>query len=159
MATARSIAAAAAAAINSALKVKSPSRVTTETGEQTDAGLIQGMKNRASAVASMARAMAQMAVISPIEDEASSGSIAEAARPSRSAVISEIASGGSGGAPAGGTTNVDQGGPTIVYSPTYRFEGGAPTREDLDGANRMSQAEFEKYMKRYLREKGRVSFA
>jgi hypothetical protein len=157
MATARSIASAASQAINSELKVKSPSRVTFDSGAFAGMGLEGGMESREAAV----RAMAQKALVQPIEDAASgTESITQAARPDRSAVISQVASGNFSGGPGGGTTNIDQGSPTIIYSPTYRFEGGGtPNREDLESAGRMSQAEFEKYMKRYNRSRGRVAFA
>ena len=49
--------------------------------------------------------------------------------------------------------------PTFVFSPTYHFEGEAPSKEDIVEANRMSQAEFEKMMKEYLRKNKRVAFA
>ena len=46
-----------------------------------------------------------------------------------------------------------------MFSPTYRFEGDAPDKKDIVEANRMSQKEFERMMKEYIRNKGRVSFA
>ena len=47
----------------------------------------------------------------------------------------------------------------FVFSPTYRFEAGTPSKEDMVEANRMSQAEFKKMMKEYLRTEGRRAFA
>ena len=47
---------------------------------------------------------------------------------------------------------------TISYSPTLQFYGGTPSREDLDGALKMSQSEFNSMMERYLSGKRRVAF-
>ena len=66
----------------------------------------------------------------------------------------------SGGSGNTGSGNRDaEGNSTFIFSPTYHFEGDAPSRKDLEDANRMSQAEFEKMMKEYLRNNKRVSFA
>ena len=48
---------------------------------------------------------------------------------------------------------------TFVFSPTYHFEGEAPSKEDIVEANRMSQAEFEKLMKEWMKKHKRTSFA
>ena len=50
------------------------------------------------------------------------------------------------------------GGPTIEYNPTLQFYGAAPSRDDLEGALRVSQDEFEGLMERYFKTHGRVSF-
>ncbi len=55
--------------------------------------------------------------------------------------------------------NADDTPPTFVFSPTYQFYGEAPSKDDIVEANRMSQAEFEKMMKEYLRKHKRVAFA
>lgn len=47
----------------------------------------------------------------------------------------------------------------FVFSPTYHFEGEAPSKEDIVEANRMSQAEFEKLMKEWMKKHKRISFA
>ena len=39
------------------------------------------------------------------------------------------------------------------------FDGEAPSKEDIVEANRMSQSEFEKMMKEYIRKHGRIVFA
>lgn len=60
--TARSIANSAANTIKSALKIHSPSRVTTALGQFTGDGLIEGMKNRVRDVEKIAGEMAQKAL-------------------------------------------------------------------------------------------------
>lgn len=62
MATASSIASAAASSINNALKIHSPSRVTTDSGEYTGEGLAVGMKNSLPEIKKSAETMAEAAV-------------------------------------------------------------------------------------------------
>lgn len=50
------------------------------------------------------------------------------------------------------------GGVTIHYAPVYRFEGEAPSKTDLVAAEKMSQAEFDKMMRQWQKDKGRVKF-
>lgn len=50
------------------------------------------------------------------------------------------------------------GGPTIEYSPTLQFYGGAPSKDDLEDALRISQDEFDSLMDRYFKTHRRVSF-
>lgn len=50
-------------------------------------------------------------------------------------------------------------GPVIEYSPVLKFYGEAPSKEDISDALSISQDEFEGLMERYLKSKGRVSFA
>ena len=78
----------------------------------------------------------------------------------RSAVLGETV-GTLSGSTTGGRGRQSEGGqgPTFVFSPTYHFEGEAPSKEDIVEANRMSQKEFEKMMKEYLRKNKRVAFA
>ena len=47
---------------------------------------------------------------------------------------------------------------TIHYAPVYRFEGEAPSKTDLVAAEKMSQAEFDKMMRQWQKDKGRVKF-
>ena len=49
--------------------------------------------------------------------------------------------------------------PQIIFNPVYHFEGDAPKKEDIVEANRMSQAEFDKMMKEWVRRNGRIKFA
>lgn len=46
----------------------------------------------------------------------------------------------------------------ITYAPSYHFEGDAPTKEDMVEASRMSQAEFEERMRKWLKDNDRTSF-
>jgi hypothetical protein len=46
----------------------------------------------------------------------------------------------------------------ITYAPSYHFEGEAPSKEDMVEASRMSQAEFEERMRKWLRDNDRTSF-
>lgn len=46
----------------------------------------------------------------------------------------------------------------IIYQPTYQFNGGTPTRDDLIAAERTSQAEFNQMMKRWLKDNSRKNF-
>ena len=158
IATARSIASQAAAAVNSALQIHSPSRLLEKSGEYADEGLAGGMEKKkgmvqAAAVASMAQ---------PVIDTAQD--IRKIQMPenvtARSAVLGETV-GTLAGSATGNRDKQPEGGqaPTFVFSPTYHFEGEAPSKEDIVEANRMSQKEFEKMMKEYLRKNKRVSFA
>ena len=56
IAAAQSVAAAAASAVNGALKIHSPSRVMIETGRYVDEGLIKGIEYRKDAVSAAATA-------------------------------------------------------------------------------------------------------
>ena len=58
----------------------------------------------------------------------------------------------------GGYDSNDSGGVTINYAPIYRFEGEAPSKTDLVAAEKMSQAEFDKMMRQWQKDKGRVKF-
>ena len=156
MAAAASIASAASAAVNSALKIHSPSRVMVESGKFTGQGLVVGMQGMRGAI----QAEAQRSLAGPIQDAASPRTKSlEMPTFNRSSVIRETIH------DLNGTQNNDPKGnpkdpaPTFVFSPTYQFNGDAPDKKDIQDANRMSQREFERMMKEYLRNKGRVSFA
>lgn len=157
MAAAQSIAAAAASAVNSALKIHSPSRLMVESGEYTGQGLAKGIVNTAGIV----QKAAASSMAEPVME--TSDTIRKIEAPenmkSRSAVIGETIGTltGNGGKQEKGTESDNA--PTFVFSPTYNFEGEAPSKEDIVEANRMSQAEFEKMMKEYLRKNKRISFA
>lgn len=46
----------------------------------------------------------------------------------------------------------------IYYSPQYTFAGGAPSRDDMVEAERMSQSEFARYMEQWERNRKRTKF-
>ena len=154
--TARGIAQAAASAVNSALQVHSPSRLMEQTGEFTGQGLVEGMESTRGAV----QQAATTAMAMPVQETAQAIRTFEVPEvESRSSVIGETI--GSFSEDGSGARSVQQGeaAPTFVFSPTYHFEGEAPSKEDIVEANRMSQNEFEKMMKEYLRKNKRVAFA
>lgn len=156
MAAASSIAASAAAAVNSALKIHSPSRVMIESGQFVGEGLARGM----TATAGIVQKAASQSMTQPVLD--SSNEVRKIEAPatvqSRSSVI-----GGTIGTLTGdrqqGKNKQDEQPMTFVFSPTYHFEGEAPSKEDIVEANRMSQAEFEKLMKEWMKKHKRTSFA
>jgi len=157
METARGIAASAAASINGALKIHSPSGVTEKSGEYTDIGFANGMQNRQQEVKSAA--IASMAA--PVMEAGQAMRTIETPQvETRSAVIGETVANLSGN---GGTakTNAQAGDstPTFVFSPVYHFEGKSPDKEEIVQANRMSEAEFEQMMRSYMRKNKRTSFA
>ena len=46
----------------------------------------------------------------------------------------------------------------ITYAPHYEFSGGQPTRDDLVGAERMSQREFNRMMDQWAKDRSRTKF-
>lgn len=50
------------------------------------------------------------------------------------------------------------GGPPITYAPVYNFYGEAPTKQDLQDAEKMSQEEFNAMMEKWERDNGRKRF-
>lgn len=46
----------------------------------------------------------------------------------------------------------------ITYAPSYRFESGTPSRDDIVQAEKMSQAEFNKMIKQWQKDYGRLKF-
>lgn len=48
--------------------------------------------------------------------------------------------------------------PSIIYNPTYQFYGGAPSKEDLVEAGRISQEEFNEMMDKWKRDHDRTDF-
>lgn len=153
MAAAASIAQSAASAVNSALQIHSPSRLMIQSGQYTGAGLITGLENMRGSV----QAAAQASLAAPVEQGAEMRRIESPEFAARSSVIHDTIN-YFGEKEARGQNNSGQQ-ETFVFSPVYHFEGDAPSKEDLTEANRMSQAEFEKMMKEYLRKKGRTAFA
>lgn len=156
MAAASSIAASAAAAVNSALKIHSPSRVMIESGQFVGEGLARGM----TATAGIVQKAASQSMAQPVLD--SSNEVRKIEAPatvqSRSSVIGETI-GTLTGDRQQGKSKQDEQPMTFVFSPTYHFEGETPSKEDIVEANRMSQAEFEKLMKEWMKKHKRTSFA
>lgn len=153
MATASSIANAAAQAVNSALKIHSPSDVTTDSGEYTGEGLALGMKNRTADIRTAAEAMTE-----PVQEETQRMRDMSAPDNYRSGVIGETVDSLSG---QGGqtTNNTDASSLQITYSPQIIFQGAAPDEDTIVRANKTSQEEFEKMMNEWMRKNKRVSFA
>ena len=50
------------------------------------------------------------------------------------------------------------GGMTITYAPVYRFEGSTPSKTDMVQAEKMSQSEFDKMMRQWQKDRGRLKF-
>jgi len=175
MSTASSIARAASNSINNALKIHSPSKITTESGQFTGKGLVVGMKNTLGAIrnagASLGNA-AKTGLNRNLADEQSYAQNSMSVDPegnrirsvevpqfkSRTSVLGETVRGYSNSSDKRDSQDKQEGA-TFVFSPTYNFEGDAPDKKDLIEANRMSQKEFERMMKEYIRNKGRLSFA
>lgn len=78
--------------------------------------------------------------------------------PARSAVIGETIDSLSGKGRKGTETGSDTA-QTFVFGPTYHFEGGETSKEEVVEANRMSMAEFEKMMRQWERKNKRTVFA
>ena len=49
--------------------------------------------------------------------------------------------------------------PQIIYSPNYNFYGGTPTKEDIAGAEQITQSKFNKMMEEWQRQNKRTSFS
>lgn len=153
MSTASSIANAAAQAVNSALKIHSPSKVTTDSGEFTGEGLVVGMQNRTSDIRTAAQAMTQ-----PVLDESQQMRDMTAPTDYRSGIIGDTVDSMTGGV-NNTTNNNDSANINIEYNPVFQFSGPAPDEETLTNATKMSQDEFEKMMNEWVRKNKRVSFA
>jgi hypothetical protein len=48
---------------------------------------------------------------------------------------------------------------TVTYAPTYQITGNGLTKDDVVKAGRITQSEFEKMMKQYTKNQGRLAFA
>ena len=65
------------------------------------------------------------------------------------------------GAPPDGSAPVFAGGGPgwqITYRPEYHFDGGAPSKEDLVEAERISQEEFDQKMRQWIKDRDRKTF-
>ena len=156
IAQARNIANQVASTVNSALKIHSPSKVLMQSGQFAGMGLAEGLKNETGLVQNSAsKYLAQ-----PIAAQASQSAVLETPtfdQNASSSVIPDTVNRMSGGG-TGTQKQQSTGGETFVFSPTYRFEGGTPSKEDMVQANKMSQEDFKKMMREYLRTEGRRAF-
>lgn len=148
MATASSIASAAASAVNAALQIHSPSRVLRRSGQFAGEGVVVGMEDMRKAV----KTSAVNNIATPVEQAVDLRNIPKV-NP-RTSVFREIVQ----EKEPERKRSTQEGIPQIIFSPTYHFEGEAPKKQDIVEANRMSQREFEKLMKEYLRNHRRPAF-
>ena len=171
MNTAASIARAASTSINNSLQIHSPSKVTTESGMFTGEGLVVGMVKSASAVSKAGEKLGNTASAGISKQMAEGQRIASAIptepenvrnidKPvvEKTSVFREVINRFSNDGPKTANEGKKEEGTTIIFSPTYKFEGDAPSKKDVMDANRMSQREFERYMKEYLRGQNRTQF-
>ena len=154
IAQARSIANQVASTVNSALKIHSPSRVLDQSGQYAGQGLAGGIQKTGALV----QKAANESLAQPVMN-AGAKTLETPQFENRSSVIGDTVSAFSGQKQSGNSNNNQSAGQQFVFSPTYRFEAGTPSKEDMVEANRMSQAEFKKMMKEYLRTEGRRAFA
>lgn len=162
-AAARSVAQAAASSVNSALQIHSPSRLMDKSGRFVDEGFAGGMLKNAG----MVKSAAQAAMAQPVA-ETGAGMQDSMSRP-----FSDMRAGMQGGGRVRSAldwiissstvnnrteNNSSVASPTFVFSPTYQINGNAG-REDIVQAGSMSQAEFEKRAKEFMRRYGRAQFA
>lgn len=154
IAQARSIANQVAATVNSALKIHSPSRVLDQSGQYAGQGLAGGIQKTGALV----QKAANESLAQPVMN-AGSKTLEAPQFENRSSVIGDTVSAFTGQKQSGNGNSDESASQQFVFSPTYRFEAGTPSKEDMVEANRMSQAEFKKMMKEYLRTEGRRAFA
>lgn len=153
IAQARSIANQVAATVNSALKIHSPSRVLDQSGQYAGQGLAGGIQKTGALV----QKAANESLAQPVMN-AGSKTLEAPQFENRSSVIGDTVSAFTGQKQSGNGNSNESASQQFVFSPTYRFEAGTPSKEDMVEANRMSQAEFKKMMKEYLRTEGRRAF-
>ena len=161
-AAAAELANAAAQATAAAAQIGSPSKITTEYGGFIGEGLIVGMRsmiggvqvaatNLSDAATGTIHAAAQIG--SPSELTTGYGEfigqgLSAGLNSSRGSVMSGIGVDGR----AGETSS-------ITYSPVINVTGSNLTRDDVTKAMRMSMDDFDSYMKRWQKQRGRVAFA
>lgn len=161
-AAARSVAQAAASSVNSALQIHSPSRLMDKSGQFVDEGFAGGMLKNAGIV----KSAAQTAMALPVAEtgEGTQDSMRSFADMRagmgggrvRSALDGVISSSTINNRTENNSSVSSS--PTLVFSPTYQINGSAG-RDDIVKAGSMSQAEFEKRMKEFMRRHGRTQFA
>ena len=167
VAQARSIANQVASAVNSALKIHSPSRVLMKSGHFAGEGLAEGLQQEQQNVAQAA----SRSLAAPIlqlrrhADRQLRSAAAHGVRQSRD-TVGTYRSGAIGETIDNSTNNNSQNStvynqtgpaPVINFSPQVTINGNA-TAEDVREGIKMSQRDFEKMMDQYLRGKARVSF-
>ncbi len=161
-AAARDVAQAAANSVNNALQIHSPSRLMDKSGQFVDEGFAGGMLKNAGKVKSAARA----AMAQPVMDTGKGVQGFSAARyimdmqGGKNRVRSALDGVLSSSSTVNNSTvdNSSLSSPTFVYSPTYQINGNA-SKNDIVQAGNISQAEFDKRMKEFMRKYGRVQFA
>lgn len=159
---ARDVAQAAANSVNNALQIHSPSRLMDKSGQFVDEGFAGGMLKNAGKVKLAARA----AMAQPVMDTGKGLQGFSAARyimdmqGGKNRVRSALDGVLSSSSTVNNSTvdNSSQSSPTFVYSPTYQINGNA-SKNDIVQAGNISQAEFDKRMKEFMRKYGRVQFA
>ena len=159
---ARDVAQAAANSVNNALQIHSPSRLMDKSGQFVGEGFAGGMLKNAGKVKSAARA----AMAQPVIDTGKGVQGFSAARyimdmqGGKNRVRSALDGVLSSSSTVNNSTvdNSSQSSPTFVYSPTYQINGNA-SKNDIVQAGNISQAEFDKRMKEFMRKYGRVQFA
>lgn len=164
-AAAKDVAQAAAESVNRALQIHSPSRLMIKSGQFVDEGLAGGMIRNAGKV----KSAAQVAMVRPVIEtgagmqnsmaqsiiDVQAGIKQNRVRNMLDGVFGMISS-----STVNNSTvdNSSQSSPTFVFSPTYQINGNV-SREDIVQAGNISQAEFDKRMKEFMRKNGRVQFA
>ncbi len=159
---ARDVAQAAANSVNSALQIHSPSRLMDKSGQFVDEGFAGGMLKNAGKV----RSAAQAAMAQPVMDTGKGVQGFSAAQSitdmqgSKNRVRGALDGLLSSSSTVNNSTanNNSEFSPKFVYSPTYQINGNA-SRDDIVQAGSVSQAEFDKRMKEFMRKYGRVQFA
>jgi hypothetical protein len=126
---AASLASAATAAVQAAAQVHSPSAITTWIGENIGEGLVGGMESSAPRVSAAASSLGDAAT-------------------NRSAIMQGITVDRGAGSSA-----------TITWAPVINITGSDIKKEDVNKALKLSMDEFDRYMKRWQKQRGRVAFA
>lgn len=161
-AAARNVAQAAAESVNSALQIHSPSRLMDKSGRFVDEGFAGGMLKNVGIVKSAAQAAMALPVAETGEGtQDSMRSFADMRTGMgggrvRSALDGVISSSTINNRTENNSSVSSN--PALVFSPTYQINGSAG-RDDIVQAASMSQAEFEKHMKEFMRRHGRTQFA
>ena len=166
VAQARSIANQVASAVNSALKIHSPSRVLMKSGHFAGEGLAEGLQQEQQNVAQAASRSLAAPILSSVGmqtgNAVGSGTRSQAIQDTvgtyRSGAIGETIDNITNNNSQNSTVYNQTGpAPVINFSPQVTINGNA-TAEDVREGIKMSQRDFEKMMDQYLRGKARVSF-
>lgn len=167
VAQARAVARQVSTAVNSTLKIHSPSKVLMQSGQYAGQGLALGIKATEPEVANAAGKYLARPTIAAVGGDAGAADagtvqrgqiLQNAAGVYRSGAIGETIQNSTNNTVTNTTNNQTAQAPVVTFAPNITITGNA-TQEDVSQALRMSQKDFEKMMKEYLREKGRVSFA